>query len=148
MLIPIIASHVRHLDLITDATPRELKLFRDFWLYVVLMGFGVEGSTIWPRDWYEGTCQIAGKAPVLLGAGHLRAELQYNLALKNDHIAPVLFSCSPLYYLSIVLTLLFLPTGLTIKCLDSVLLMLHIYHRTNVLLHCTCNSYGFVTYPI
>ena len=89
VLIPIIAAHVRHLNLIIDATPRELKLFRDFWLYVVLMGFGIEGSTIWPREWYEGTCQIAGKAPVLLGAGHLRAELQYNLALKNDHIAPV-----------------------------------------------------------
>lgn len=55
------------------------------------MGFGVEGSTIWPKEWYDGACQIAGKAPVLLGVGHLRAELQYNLALKNDHIAPVRF---------------------------------------------------------
>ena len=95
VLIPIIASHLKHLSLITDATARELKLFRDFWLYVVLMGFGVEGSKIWPREWYEGACQIAGKAPVLLGVGHLRAELQYNLALKNDHIAPVRFLYHP-----------------------------------------------------
>lgn len=89
VLIPIIAAHVKNLPMIVDATPRELKLFRDFWLYVVLFGFGIEGSSIWPPEWYEGTCQIAGKAPVLLGVGHLRSELQYNLALKNDHIAPV-----------------------------------------------------------
>ena len=91
VLIPIIASHMKNLNLITDATARELKLFRDFWLYVVLMGFGVEGSTIWPKEWYEGACEIAVKAPVLLGVGHLRSELQYNLAVKNDHIAPVGF---------------------------------------------------------
>eukprot|EP00794_Sanderia_malayensis_P007730 gene7730-8569_t len=88
VLIPIIASHLKKFSLIADPTPREHKLFRDFWLYVVLFGFGVDSSTIWPPEWYEGTCQVASKTPAILIASHLRSELQYNMALKNDHIAP------------------------------------------------------------
>ena len=65
---------------------RLLKLFRDFWLYVVLLGFGVESSSFWPAQWYESVKAISAKSPILLGAGHLR-ELLYGLALKNDEIS-------------------------------------------------------------
>ena len=88
VLLPVIAKLIQNFSPIVSPHPRLQKLFRDFWLYVVLFGFGVSGSSFWPQEWFDSVCKIAAKSPVLLGADHLR-ELMYGLALKTEELSEV-----------------------------------------------------------
>jgi phosphatidylinositol 4-kinase A len=113
MLIPVIAVLVRRMQPIRQPKARLLKLFKDFWLYCVLMGFTAadSGNTfqvpkisdhklllfagLWPSEWYDGVKEIAVKSPQLVSQTSSRSEmrgLQYTSAVRTDSVSVVRFN--------------------------------------------------------
>ncbi|PAA80299.1 hypothetical protein BOX15_Mlig025879g2 [Macrostomum lignano] len=67
-LIPVIAVLVSRLPTTVEPKMRLGKLFKDFWLYCVLLDFVHENAPVnkWPKEWLRGIREIAVKSPLLL----------------------------------------------------------------------------------
>lgn len=92
VLLPVIAMLVRRLPPIRNPRQRVFKLFKDFWLYCVILGFVSDSrSRLWPVEWHEAVKEIAVKSPYLVSPdSNTRLEmreLQYTSAVRNDSIS-------------------------------------------------------------
>lgn len=88
MLIPVIAILVRRLPPIRNPKIRLHKLFKDFWLYCIVMGF--TNARLWSAEWYQGVQQIAAKSPLLISQTAHRSEMRemnYTSAIKSDSVS-------------------------------------------------------------
>lgn len=88
MLIPVISQLVNRLQPIKNPKQRLYKLFKDFWLYCVVMGF--INAQLWPLNWYQGVQNIAVKSPLLISLTTNKLEireLNYTTAIKGDSIS-------------------------------------------------------------
>jgi len=88
MLIPVISILVKRLPTIKNPKLRLHKLFKDFWLYCVVMGF--TNSRLWPIEWYQGVQQIGAKSPLLISQTAHRSEMRemnYTSAIRSDSVS-------------------------------------------------------------
>lgn len=88
MLIPVIATLARRLPPIRTPKTRLHKLFKDFWLYCVVMGF--TNARLWPTDWIQGVQEIAAKSPLLISQTPHKSEmreLNYSSAIRSDSVS-------------------------------------------------------------
>ncbi|CAI8048545.1 Phosphatidylinositol 4-kinase alpha [Geodia barretti] len=88
LLLPIIAGLAERVEPFTDPPKKVIVIFRDFWLYCVVMGFS-ESAGVFPAGWYRSVQAVARKSPLLLsmGAGQfLDKELELNRPLRIESI--------------------------------------------------------------
>lgn len=88
LLIPVIALLVRRIPPIKTPKTRLHKLFKDFWMYCVVMGF--TNARLWPSDWIQGVQEIAAKSPLLISQTPHKSEmreLNYSSAIRSDSVS-------------------------------------------------------------
>ena len=86
VLIPVISKLLARMSVITNPRPKLHKLFRDFWLYCVVMGF-TTNTSLWPTEWFHHVRSIAAKSPLINKSQHLKSELLYNTAIRNEAVS-------------------------------------------------------------
>lgn len=87
LLIPVISTLLKRIpaEVTSKFQSRLFKLFRDFWFFCIVFGFADEN--LWP--WHKHVASISIKSPVLLSREHLKSELHFNSAFKQEQISQV-----------------------------------------------------------
>jgi phosphatidylinositol 4-kinase len=90
LLIPVISTLLKRIpsEITSKFQSRLFKLFRDFWFFCIVFGFADEN--MWP--WYKHVASISIKSPVLLSREHLKSELHFNSAFKQEQVSQVIKS--------------------------------------------------------